>query len=320
MLKSVSFILLSTAVFGVSISRQLRAGDDADNRAKQTAKQFLQAVKAKDVDAMMKVSGVPWFDPFEEQLIKDQRQLRRFWTDKLRDFDYSTISLAGIEAESYGEFRGWSPNTGNDEFDAMLRKSHAKIIGQFDKVLDRGGWIVKFGARERVGPGLRFLLIRVKDGEIAVVGGPSGNAYLNNGEGIPADARAILEKAARFELLSLDPKTHDEDPTIGFHGWKVLGKAVVDDAAIAKKLVVALKQGAEESDGAAAGCFHPRHGIHVTHNGKSADFVICFECLSVNLYVTENAEDGFQITRSPQPVFDEVLKKAGVPLAEKPTK
>ena len=45
------------------------------------------------------------------------------------------------------------------------------------------------------------------------------------------------------------------------------------------------KKGAAEQDqNVKAGCFRPRHGIRVTLDGKTSDFVICFECWQVKVY------------------------------------
>ena len=65
----------------------------------------------------------------------------------------------------------------------------------------------------------------------------------------------------------------------------------------------------------AAACFIPRHGIRMTSGRDTVDLVICFECLSVNVYVNDKREKGFLTTRDPQPTFDAVLKAAGVKLA-----
>jgi hypothetical protein len=133
---------------------------------------------------------------------------------------------------------------------------------------------------------------------------------------MPDDLRAVLESADQFELLSLSPDRLEEKPKDGFHGWKVLGKTTVQDAETRKKLVAALQKGVEENTGIAAGCFNPRHGIRVTRDGQATDFVICFECLQVEVYSGETARRGFLVTNSPQPAFDAVLKEAKLPLAE----
>jgi hypothetical protein len=134
---------------------------------------------------------------------------------------------------------------------------------------------------------------------------------------IPNDLQALLEKAEQIELWSLSPERPKEKPADAFHGWKVLGKTTVKDAEARKKLVAAFKKGVEENKGKVADCFNPRHGIRVTHDGKTADFVICFECYQVQVFVADKEEKGFLIMASPQAAFDHVLKEAKVPLAEK---
>ena len=132
---------------------------------------------------------------------------------------------------------------------------------------------------------------------------------------IPDDLQALLEKADQFELLSLSPEEPKEKPKDGFHGWQVLGKTSVKDAETRKKLVAALQKGVAENDGTVARCFNPRHGIRVTQDGKTADFVICFECYQVKAFAADKPAS-FLVTRSPQPAFDAVLTEAKVPLPQ----
>jgi hypothetical protein len=137
---------------------------------------------------------------------------------------------------------------------------------------------------------------------------------------IPAEFRTALEKAEVIDLYSLDPTPPKGKAEGDFHGWKVLGKTEVKKEALAK-LVAALEKGAAEQDqNVAAGCFNPRHGIHVTLDGKTYDFVICFECVAVTLYKDkeEKSTKGFGVSRSPAEVFNKVLKDANVKLPEQP--
>jgi hypothetical protein len=121
-----------------------------------------------------------------------------------------------------------------------------------------------------------------------------------------------LEAAEQFDLYSLNPEQRDEKE--GFHGWKVLGKTTIKDAATRKQLIEAFKKSVADNKGMAAFCFIPRHGIRLTKDGKTLDLVICFQCMQVKDYVSETAGKGFLITASPQPVFDKVLMDAGVAL------
>jgi hypothetical protein len=134
---------------------------------------------------------------------------------------------------------------------------------------------------------------------------------------IPGDARYILERADSFELLSLEPE-RVKDAKETFQGWKVLGKKVIDKAEMRKKLVDEFERGVAEYTGGAAKCFNPRHGIRVKHDGKSADFVICFECDRVLVYAGGKDERLFLVSQTPGILFNKVLKEAGVPLPKGP--
>jgi hypothetical protein len=150
---------------------------------------------------------------------------------------------------------------------------------------------------------------------LAVVFGTVARAEAGDNQ-IPPKALAILEKADKLELFSLKPEK-GQKPKNGFRGRKVLGKTLVKKARDRKALVAALKKGVKDSDGSVAGCFNPRHGIRVTHKGKTAEFVICFECLSMMIYVDGKQVKGCLTTGSPEATFDKVLAAAKVPLAPK---
>jgi len=130
---------------------------------------------------------------------------------------------------------------------------------------------------------------------------------------LPASAVAILDKAETIELYSLDPSSELEKlKDGGFRGWKVLGKTTVSREMKATVLK-SLYKGIAENKGKAAFCFIPRHAIRATHDGKTVDLVICFECYQIQVFEGEQA-GGVLVTRSPQPLLDKVLRDANVPL------
>ena len=137
---------------------------------------------------------------------------------------------------------------------------------------------------------------------------------------IPDQARAILENASQVVLLSIGHDPSPKNPTEEFHRWPVIGKTTIKDQDTRKRLVAALERGVEENKGDVMKCFNPRHGIRVTHEGMSADFVICFECFQVMVYVAGGKGQRFLITDSPAPIFNQALQHAKVPLAREPEK
>lgn len=138
------------------------------------------------------------------------------------------------------------------------------------------------------------------------------------------DARAVLEAATEWELLSLhpDPKFKSKD---AFRKWPVLGTTVVKAADTRKALLAALDKGiADEEDRlrkqrengllTETGCFQPRHGIRATAGGETVEVLICFECRPVYFYLGDRR--GHVLTNeSPQKAFDKALKDAGVSVA-----
>src|SRR5205814_561732 len=67
---------------------------------------------------------------------------------------------------------------------------------------------------------------------------PEGKGAAENK--LPAEVQAILDKADKFELLSLDPTPEEQEPKDAFHGYKVLGRTALKDADVRKKIVAAL--------------------------------------------------------------------------------
>lgn len=130
-------------------------------------------------------------------------------------------------------------------------------------------------------------------------------------------AVSILNKATVFELYSLDFEVRDEKAPAGFHGFKVLGKVSITDAEVREKLLSALQDGIAKSDGMGVFCFDPRHGIRAKFEDLTAELVICFECHQIEVFT--NGKRTVFTTGDPQKIFDEVLKKAGIPLP-KPAK
>ena len=132
------------------------------------------------------------------------------------------------------------------------------------------------------------------------------------GKRLPEDAARILEKANTIELVSLDPDHEAKTPAGGLRGWRVLGRATLagDDK---RAILAALQSGIEDSEGRAAKCFNPRHGIEATYEGKTVELVICFECLSM-----EGWNDGKPFkaltTSGPSEEFNRMLKAKGVKL------
>ena len=129
-----------------------------------------------------------------------------------------------------------------------------------------------------------------------------------------AAVEEILKDADSFELLTLDPMPLMAGATYegrAFHGYKVLDAADLDDIEQRSALIGHVKRGIQKSDGTVAACFNPRHGLHVTKGGESADFVICYECLSLNVHGPAGRENHTTI-EGVQPAVDRVFDTVGL--------
>lgn len=135
---------------------------------------------------------------------------------------------------------------------------------------------------------------------------------------IPSDADAALDLSSTFELISLDPSFPEAEGEDRFHQWKMLGATHVEDGKTRAQLVAALRSGVPKfDDGTKSGCFWPRHGIRMKAGEETFEFLICFQCSSGVVFGDGKVVGYFQVTDSPQPVFDKVLAANGVKLPKR---
>lgn len=132
---------------------------------------------------------------------------------------------------------------------------------------------------------------------------------------MPQELHTAIRGATTLQLHSLDPAPSDRDRNGTFHGWKDLGYVELSDSAQRTELLDAFDAGIADSDGSAAACFDPRHGLRASYDGKTYDVVICFECMQTIWFVDDVRMPGYLISGSPQTVFDAVLTDASIPLA-----
>jgi len=129
---------------------------------------------------------------------------------------------------------------------------------------------------------------------------------------LPDPVATALEKATELEVYSLSEERDEK----GWHGAKVLGSTKVKDAEALKALVADVKKGVAEGDRGAK-CFIPRHGIRITHDGKTHDLVICFECHWVHIYADgSDKRQVMPISDAPAAALNDILTKAKIPLAK----
>jgi hypothetical protein len=125
----------------------------------------------------------------------------------------------------------------------------------------------------------------------------------------------VLENAAEFEIVSIDPwaKVGSKDAT--FRGYRLLGKTTVKDKRIRRQVADAIYDSVNQGT-ASALCFDPRHVVRASVAGKTFDFVICFQC--DNMHVHPGPDDSYwhyPISKSAKPVLQKILNDADIPQA-----
>jgi hypothetical protein len=270
---------------------------------KEVLDKYLKAADAKDVKAMTALAGAPWLD-LDRKVVGERDALGKA-VERVAGQLPKDAGRRKVEALPYKKLR-----------DQVKDEAERKLM---DEVLGADGWLVVV-EEDGYPLSVRTVLVRVAGGKAVVAGGPLKENQITRRNRIPEAAEKLLDKADGFEVYSLDPdRVFDKDgklvePKDGFHGWRVLGKTEVKAAGDRKKLADALRLGAEDNFGMAAACFIPRHGVRLTADKQTVDLVICFQCLSVQVYIDGKKAEGFLVTSDPQSAFDAVLKAAGVKL------
>jgi hypothetical protein len=124
---------------------------------------------------------------------------------------------------------------------------------------------------------------------------------------LPREVFKALTEGTDFGVLSLDPEGVFAVP-VG--GWKVLAQNFVQDAAVRKEVVEAVKKSVEEGKGSAS-CFNPRHAVSASYEKKKYVLIICFECSEMLVYVGGEEKYRMPVSDSAKTVLDKILSGPG---------
>jgi len=126
-----------------------------------------------------------------------------------------------------------------------------------------------------------------------------------------------LALADEMEVLSIDPFAKVEQGDETYREYRLLGKAAVTDPVTRRSIVDRISESTgSNGEAKATWCFDPRHVVRTKVGGERFDFVICFECLSMHVHSDAGDEyDYYFLGRNAKPDLDEVLRKAGFPIA-----
>lgn len=146
----------------------------------------------------------------------------------------------------------------------------------------------------------------------------AGPIHADFGDELSQEFRDILFQADSLELVALDPdwptKESLADPTT-LHGYNVRGRAKLESRPLRLELLVALGDGARENDGMVAACFNPRHALIAEFEGKTCELIICFECLTFQVFDGKEKKETVDLSETPRRTFDLIFTDAGLSIA-----
>lgn len=169
---------------------------------------------------------------------------------------------------------------------------------------------------------LRFLslvlLVSLPLGACSVSDAGSGPLYADFGNELSEEYRQILFQATELELVAVDPawptKESRADPAT-LHGYTVRGRATITDRAKRLELLTSLADGARENNGMVAACFNPRHALIAKHDGKVCEIIICFECLTFQVWDGTDKVESVDLSETPRGTFDRIFGAEGLSIA-----
>jgi hypothetical protein len=134
-----------------------------------------------------------------------------------------------------------------------------------------------------------------------------------------------LRAPDRLTLYSIDPRSPDagEERRRGygvhtavgeFRGYPVLGEVEITDPELRKQLIAGFKDGYARRPAGGSTCFNPRHAVRVAENGRTLEYLICFECEWFDEFEDTSCRRA-AINDDVRSVFDKPLKEAHISIA-----
>jgi hypothetical protein len=155
-------------------------------------------------------------------------------------------------------------------------------------------------------------------GSCSVSDSGSGPLHADFGDELSQEFRDILFQASSIEIVALNPdwpteETRNDPSTL--HGYTVRGRSTISDRDLRLELLEALGAGARENNGMVAACFNPRHALIAEYEGKLCEIIICFECLTFQVWDGSERIETVDLSETPRTTFDHIFIDAGLSLA-----
>lgn len=128
---------------------------------------------------------------------------------------------------------------------------------------------------------------------------------------VDAMLAALSDPAVALELAAVHPYWHATDggPQVE-SGHQLRSTVTVTDARARAGLSRGLIDAVERSNGMAAMCFNPRHAVTLTVAGQRVSWIICLECLQIQLWI--DGEFSAMVTIDPAALASHLPPSEGI--------
>jgi len=142
----------------------------------------------------------------------------------------------------------------------------------------------------------------------------AGSAFASPANTLPPDADKALHSATQVELYSLEPWFDDDTKETKWHELVLLGRATLT-AEKAKAAVAQIDAALKAGAGKSAACVEPRQGLSVESAGHRYDFLLSYDCHSLEVYVDDKKAATLAAGGSPAGI-NKLLAQAKLPLSK----
>ena len=143
--------LLVTLVLAFPLS----AADKPEDLAMKVVEDFAKAVKAKEIEAILKLTTVPFVDGDPDKIIKDADELKKNIAEKLEKVKPEEVPTEVSKVEAWTKFR-----------EKAEKPEEKEKVKKVNDILGENGQLVTLSADGKN----VIILVSIKDGKAKVVG------------------------------------------------------------------------------------------------------------------------------------------------------
>ena len=133
---------------------------------------------------------------------------------------------------------------------------------------------------------------------------------------LPAEVFRALDSPSEVTLYATNPDSRAFHWWFSrrFHGYRILGKVSVADPVQRREVAEVVSQAARTYRGDTKCMFSPRHAVRLASGAKTYDFLICFQCLQMEVYAGDQLVASLSSGGSPE-VLNRIFRAGGIRVA-----